>query len=161
MVSTKYGNIVEEGLETVWQRMSAWSDDAYVPETCKPCDLVERCKGACRAEAEREVGSLDSKHPYSIKPVHLEQQGGVYVEAFFPGERIQAARGIRARRESDDLTILYATGDRYLFADSNTARVVSGISKKREITITRELAENQVMRKILSQGIQSGILTRN
>ncbi len=73
MVSNSYGNILEEDLDIIWGRMSDWSEDKYVPESCQPCDLVDICKGACRVEAERMVGSLDSKHPYSVKPVKLNR----------------------------------------------------------------------------------------
>ena len=77
MVSNSYGNILEEDLDVIWSRMSEWSEDKYVPESCQPCDLVDICKGACRAEAERMVGSLDAKHPYSVRPIKLDNRGNI------------------------------------------------------------------------------------
>ena len=88
MVSNSYGNILDEGLDVVWQRMGEWSEDKYVPETCKPCDLVEICRGACRAEAERISGSLNSKHPYSVKPVKSERKPEIHNEDFYSGQRL-------------------------------------------------------------------------
>ena len=110
MVNNGYGNILEEGLDVVWQRMSEWTEDKYVPESCKPCDLVEICRGACRAEAERMVGSLDKKHPYSVKPIKLGEKEEYHLEV---GTKLVTARDLKAREEREGVYVLFAR-DRYL-----------------------------------------------
>ncbi len=159
MVGTGYGNILTDGLAKVWSKMSEWDENKYVPETCKPCDLVEICKGACRAEAERMVGSLDSKHPYSVKPVKLEEvANNTHNETLYLGQKIKAANGIRARKEDEDTYVLYATGDRYLFAGAGAAKIISTISQTKGLVVDERIIQNPEMISILSQGLQSGIL---
>jgi len=155
MISNSYGNILDEGLGAVWQRMGEWSEDKYVPESCKPCDLVEICRGACRAEAERMIGSLDSKHPYSVRPVSLEESEEQFYE-LKPGTRIKTEHGLKARKEGD-VYVLFAR-NRYLVASEPVARFISAVKTKGGITVDQKLAEDREAINVISRGLDSGIL---
>ncbi|MEK6956146.1 MAG: SPASM domain-containing protein, partial [Nanoarchaeota archaeon] len=157
MISNSYGNILEEGLDIVWQRMSEWSEDKYVPETCKPCDLVTICRGACRAEAERMVGELEDKHPYSVRPVKLDKTE--YYNQLEIGTRIVTAKDLRARKESEEVYVLFAR-DRYLVASENAARFISVIATRKGITVDEKLAANNDAVKMISTALESGILQK-
>ena len=157
MVNTVYGNILEEGLDTVWPRMSEWNEDRYVPETCKPCDLVTICRGACRAEAERMVGDLEDKHPYSIRPVKLDKTE--YYQELEVGTRIITAKDLRARQESEGVYVLFAR-DRYLIASENAARFISAIATRKGIIVDEKLAANNDAVKMISTALESGILQK-
>ena len=156
MIANSYGNILDEGLDVVWNRMTEWSEDKYVPETCKPCDLVKICRGACRAEAERIVGALESKHPYSVKPVKLEESEELSYD-LKPGTRIRTEQGLKARRERDNVYVLFAS-NRYLVATEPVARFISAVKTKGGITVDQELARDREAINVISKGLDSGIL---
>jgi len=157
MVNTGYGNILEEGLETVWARMEEWNEDKYVPETCQPCDLVEICRGACRAEAERMEGSLDKKHPYSVKPVKLDKKE--FYNPLEVGTRIFTARDLRAREEREGVYVLFAR-DRYLIASESAARFISAVASRNGIVVDERLAANTDAARMISTALDSGILLK-
>ena len=157
MVNTGYGNILEEGLDTVWSRMEEWNQNKYVPETCKPCDLVDICRGACRAEAERMVGELEDKHPYSVRPVKLDKTE--YYNQLEIGTRIVTAKDLRARKESEEVYVLFAR-DRYLVASENAARFISAVATRKGITVDEKLASNNDAVKMISTALESGILQK-
>ncbi len=158
MVGNAYGNILEDGLDVVWDRMTEWSEDRYVPESCQPCDLVEICRGACRAEAERMAGSLDTKHPYSVKPVKLEESYSLSHD-LEPGTRLKAARDLKARKESDGVYVLFAR-DRYMVAGESSARFISAVAKRGSLTVDEELSRNDDARKLLSAAVDMGVLLK-
>ncbi|MBS3152266.1 radical SAM protein [Candidatus Woesearchaeota archaeon] len=159
MVSTGYGNILAEGLKPAWDKLSEWNEDSYVPETCQPCDLVNLCKGACRAEAQRMAGDLNSKHPYSVKPIKLERKE-VHNENLYSGQKINTARGLRFREEADNIYVLYATGDRYLFARESDLKIISAINQNNGIIVNDAILANNQMIELLSDGLKSGILMK-
>jgi radical SAM protein with 4Fe4S-binding SPASM domain len=158
MVNNSYGNILEDGLDKVWNGMSEWSEDKYVPKTCEPCDLVEICKGACRAEAERMAGSLDVKHPYSIKPVKLTQLE-IKKSEFNVGDKFYTARDLQVRREDENNYTFFAR-DRYLIADETASRFISVIDKRKGITADEKLVNNAHAVEVLRTGLESGILLK-
>lgn len=155
MIAKSYGNILDEGLDKVWERMTGWSEDKYVPETCKPCDLVEICRGACRAEAERMIGSLDSKHPYSVSPVKLADTEVPY--NLRVGSRITASGKLKARHERDNVYVLF-TSNCYLVASRDAARFISAVESRGGLTIDDELANDQNAARVISEAVDSGIL---
>ena len=158
MINNGYGNILEEGLDVVWQRMTPWSDNAYVPETCQPCDLVERCRGGCRAEAERTCGSLAAKNPFSIKPVKLSpiQEPNHNLPI---GTKMVVTRNLRARKEQADLYVLF-TKDRYMVTRENVARFISAIHTKGSLTIDEKLAQDRGAIETLALAYNAGILRK-
>lgn len=64
-----YGNVVEEPLDSIIQRMNSWFDRSLIPKECKPCSYVSKCRGGCRAVSEAINGSLNSFHPYFRRPI--------------------------------------------------------------------------------------------
>ena len=155
MVSNSYGNILDEGLDVVWNRMSEWSEDKYVPETCKPCDLVNICRGACRAEAERMVGDLGSKHPYSVRPVKLTDAEVPYDLKI--GSKVTVSGKLKARHERDNVYTLF-TGNCYLAVSEDVARFISAVEKRGGITVDNALAKNKNAAMVISEAVDSGIL---
>ncbi|MCR5659606.1 MAG: radical SAM protein [Bacteroidales bacterium] len=47
-----YGNLLEEDLRDIWQKMSDWRSAQYVPEPCLDCAWLNRCNGGCRTSAK-------------------------------------------------------------------------------------------------------------
>ncbi|MDE5830560.1 MAG: radical SAM protein, partial [Clostridia bacterium] len=47
--SYSYGNINQENLSTIWERMSYWRSDKIIPKECNGCLWINRCLGGCRS----------------------------------------------------------------------------------------------------------------
>ncbi len=155
MVEQGYGNILEEDLSVIWDRMHEWEDNVYVPESCQPCDLVSICRGGCRAEAEREVGSLKSKHPYSVKPVKLNQVR----YSLEVGSQFSVIPGIRARQEDDTRYVLYSQ-NRFMIVNEGGARFIRQVQKEGGLYVDSDLARNNVASNLVMSAYHSGILGR-
>ncbi len=159
MISQTYGNIITEGLDKVWERMTPWVNNKYIPNFCEPCDLVEICKGACRAEAERTVGNLAAKSSYAFKPIKLDQDVKEEMK-FSEGERIKVASKLRIRKETKDLYSVYVQRGKYLFVAENTMRIISEINLSGGLVLSNEYIRDNTFRKVISTAIQSGIMIK-
>nr|MBA4405246.1 hypothetical protein [Nanoarchaeum sp.] len=152
MVNASYGNVLEEGLEQIWERLSEWDENRYIPEECKPCEITNVCKGACRGEAQRTNGSLNSVSPYLVNPVKL---GRKQINSLTKGTRLRAVRNIKARKEND-LYVLFADYQ-YMLTDERTAKFISALSSE-EIVMDGELINDPKTFGILNGAYNAGML---
>ena len=60
-----YGNMLQENLSDIWQRMNEWRDGSMIPVVCKSCKVLSSCGGGCRMEAKMRNGSLSELDPYA------------------------------------------------------------------------------------------------
>ena len=67
-----YGNLLQETLTDIWQKMSSWRLDEYLPEKCRVCSYFSRCKGGCRISALAKTGDLKGIDPWMKAPLTLE-----------------------------------------------------------------------------------------
>lgn len=70
-LDVSYGNIFQEEIPTIWNRMQEWRDGSLLPQTCKRCKILSLCGGGCRMEAKMRFGSLSALDPYSA-PDNIE-----------------------------------------------------------------------------------------
>lgn len=64
-----YGNILNDKFDDIWQSMSPWRENEYVPDGCKECGFLARCKGGCRISALAKFGSLYANDPWMREPI--------------------------------------------------------------------------------------------
>ncbi len=43
-----YGNILDEPLSKIYEKMEAWRGETYIPQECKDCNQRLTCRGGCR-----------------------------------------------------------------------------------------------------------------
>lgn len=55
-----YGNVFEESIDVILERMSEWRDGSLLPVECNSCNMKEVCRGACRVDAFPFTGTLNS-----------------------------------------------------------------------------------------------------
>jgi radical SAM protein with 4Fe4S-binding SPASM domain len=55
-VNISYGNIIEDGLQNCWMKMSDWRTDIWLPKACMRCRLKSICGGGCKADAIKAFG---------------------------------------------------------------------------------------------------------
>ena len=46
-----YGNILKDSWASLYQEMISWRNSSMIPELCKSCSIVNRCRGGCRVES--------------------------------------------------------------------------------------------------------------
>jgi len=61
-----YGNILNENIDVIWQRMQEWRDGSLLPIECRSCKILAWCGGGCRMEAKMRNGSLTALDPYAV-----------------------------------------------------------------------------------------------
>lgn len=47
-VPVAYGNILREGLPSIWRRMCGWREGEFLPEKCRDCKILGSCTAGCR-----------------------------------------------------------------------------------------------------------------
>ncbi|MEK7635924.1 MAG: SPASM domain-containing protein [Patescibacteria group bacterium] len=64
-LDVSYGNIADEELNNIWNRMQEWRTGNFLPSSCRSCNLLTRCGGGCRMEAKMRNGSFATLDPYA------------------------------------------------------------------------------------------------
>lgn len=64
-----YGNILESDLRKIHSLMKEWQDDSLIPEECKMCSAVNKCKGGCRVCAEAVFNDIREKDIFMHNPI--------------------------------------------------------------------------------------------
>lgn len=107
-----YGNLLEEELRDIWQKMGNWRSMQYIPEECKDCTWLNRCNGGCRTSAKVFNGDWNKKDMWctgipiiSISSYHNEET------KLTPETQLQIVENLRIRREDDDAFVLYNMED--------------------------------------------------
>lgn len=62
-----YGNIFEENLPDIFNKMDDWREGKYIPNDCKECAHLKICSGGCRMEA-KYFGNICGKDPHMTNP---------------------------------------------------------------------------------------------
>lgn len=109
----KYGNLNEDSLKEIWARMQDWRDGNYIPQECNSCSIDNICRGGCRTEALACSGSLKGINPLFKSPLSLVEEKRER-KTLQDGEMLTFAPGIRFRRESDSVVLLYSPRDKFL-----------------------------------------------
>ncbi len=60
-----YGNLLQEDLSVIWQKMTEWRDGSLIPAVCQSCKVLPWCGGGCRMEAKMRNGSPSGLDPYA------------------------------------------------------------------------------------------------
>lgn len=70
--SDVYGNLLNEPLEIIWQKMADWRTDKFIPEKCKSCEIVNKCLGGCRTTAKAFHKKWNSEDPWMTLPLEKD-----------------------------------------------------------------------------------------
>ena len=63
-----YGNILNKSLKEIIHEMEKWRGKDLIPESCSPCDYVDKCRGGCRVMAA-SLKDYCSSHPFCSGPI--------------------------------------------------------------------------------------------
>lgn len=67
-----YGNLLKEPMKTIWQKMTDWRTDKFIPEKCKNCGIVNKCLGGCRTTAKAFHNKWNSEDPWMTLPLEKD-----------------------------------------------------------------------------------------
>lgn len=103
-----YGNLLEEDLRDIWQKMSDWRSMQYVPEECKDCAWLNRCNGGCRTSAKVFNGGWGTKDMWCTgkvtTPLPSQKKQPMDLN---PEVRLKMTENIRIRPEGEDAYLIY------------------------------------------------------
>jgi len=55
-----YGNILDEPLSSIYDKMESWRNETYIPQECKRCKQKYTCRGGCRMIGYSTTKKYDS-----------------------------------------------------------------------------------------------------
>lgn len=107
-----YGNILQEELRDIWQKMSDWRSMQYIPKECKDCTWLNRCNGGCRTSAKVFNGNWDKKDMWCTGKMVTElstyRKQNIKLK---PETKLCLVDDIGIRRESEDAFLIYNRQD--------------------------------------------------
>lgn len=65
----EFGNLLNEDLAVIWERMSFWASKDILPKECRGCGANVICEGGCRMSARLTCGEYNGKDMYMSKPI--------------------------------------------------------------------------------------------
>ena len=111
-----YGNILQEELMDIWQKMSDWRSMQYIPEECKDCSWLNRCNGGCRTSAKVFNGDWNKKDMWCTgKIITIPPTFGKPKIDLKPETRLRMTDNIRIRQEDEDTFLIYNKEDDVYF----------------------------------------------
>ncbi len=111
-----YGNLLEEDLRDIWQKMNDWRSAQYVPELCLDCSWLNRCNGGCRTSAKAFNGGWNKNDMWcTSKPTVIPPNNESDSIELKPETRLQFTPGIQARKEDEKAWVVYNAADDVFF----------------------------------------------
>ena len=122
-----WGNVLEEDLPVIWERIVQWRDNLPVPEVCKECSFVADCRGACRLAAKICHSDYSAKDPWATdtQRAYLRQ---VRYHGFDPAAQYLLLPNIRWRKEGDGI-LLYCQ-NRFVLVNSDGLKFAGCLPRK-------------------------------
>ena len=111
-----YGNLLEEDLRDIWQKMSDWRSAQYVSEPCLDCTWLNRCNGGCRTSAKAFNGDWNKNDMWCTGKlaVSLPNNDSLGIE-LKPDTQLQFKPNIHTRKEDDEAYVMYNVADDVFF----------------------------------------------
>jgi radical SAM protein with 4Fe4S-binding SPASM domain len=163
--SESYGNILKISLKEIWGKMSIWRSDKFVPQKCKECTVLQRCRGACRANAKSCSGQFTTPDPWAQEPItrHIDFQPKS--EIILTNKMVLAANGVFYERKESNEAFLISTSkskgfflvnrEFYFFIKSLIPKLPISIEALAEIykTSLDDINFNRIMRHLIGSKI--------
>jgi radical SAM protein with 4Fe4S-binding SPASM domain len=118
-----YGNILDEPLGVIWQRMAEWRNFETIPARCHDCKKLTKCFGGCRITAKAYTGDCGGEDPWMSSPILIDEKlpnKNPEIE-INPDMSVSFAETFRWRHES---------GDDYLMTSTRNNRNITVVNKQ-------------------------------
>ena len=128
-----YGNIINEPIELIWERMYDWRANKYIPDSCKNCTYIDRCLGGCRTSSYAYFGDWKAKDIWSMSPLSLPPKYPNNETSFQYDDKISFNKNIVVRKEDESTYVIYnKKDDRYLMVNKELALLIKHILTLKE-----------------------------
>lgn len=74
-----YGNLFEEGLDTIWLKMGAYRNDV-TPDFCVDCPSVPNCNGGCRTNSLATSGFFNKVDRFAVGHIGLLKRKNIEIK---------------------------------------------------------------------------------
>lgn len=116
-----YGNLLEEDLRGIWQKMNDWRSAQYVPELCLGCTWLNRCNGGCRTSARAFHGDWNKSDMWctgklTVSPTNNDSP----TIELKPDTRLQFTPNLQTRKEDEEAWVIYNAADDVFFMVNQT-----------------------------------------
>ncbi|MBQ2189173.1 MAG: radical SAM protein [Bacteroidales bacterium] len=102
-----YGNLLEEDLRNIWQRMSDWRSAQYVPEQCIDCTWLNRCRGNCPVRSKAFNGEWQKNDMWCVGKLTvlppIDNKNSIELK---PETRLRFVKAIKIRKEDEDAYVI-------------------------------------------------------
>ena len=152
-----WGNVFQEGLPAIWDRIVKWRADIAVPADCRDCSFVADCRGACRLASKVCFGDYSAKDPWA-KNAQREYVRKVHYNEFKCDGPYALLPDIRWREEGGAF-LLYSR-NRFLLVNSDAVKFVGGLPRRfvpNDLDLGEE-AKRQSLFRFLELMYQNGFL---
>lgn len=106
-----YGNILQDSIEVIWEKMRKWRENKFVPNKCLGCGYVDRCLGGCRTSAYAYNGEWDAPDFWSRSPLDTLPKKCVDKIHIKESDTYSVNTNIVFRKDGDDLYVVYNKKD--------------------------------------------------
>ena len=111
-----YGNLLEEDLRDIWQKMSDWRSAQYVPELCLDCTWLNHCNGGCRTSAKAFNGDWNENDMWCTGKLAVSSPNNDNsIIELKPDTQFQFTPNIQARKEDEEAHVVYNAADDVFF----------------------------------------------
>jgi radical SAM protein with 4Fe4S-binding SPASM domain len=139
-----YGNLLNEDLRNIWQKMNDWRSMQYIPEECKDCAWLNRCNGGCRTSAKVFNGDWNQKDMWCTgrltTPPPTQKKQNIELK---PDTRLRMTDNIRIRPEGEDAFLIYNKEDDVYFMINKVFYDLINILQEKHEFIIGELRNAQ------------------
>lgn len=110
-----YGNLLEEDLRDIWQKMSDWRSAQYVPKRCLDCAWLNRCNGGCRTSAKAFNGDWNKSDMWCTGKLTVSPINNSPTIELKPDTRLQFTPNLQTRKEDEEAWVIYNAADDVFF----------------------------------------------
>ena len=121
--SISYGNILNDSVTEIWNKMHEWRTDKYFPKECVNCAWIDRCNSGCRINAKTLYGEWNSPEIWFNGIISEDPPKDYKAFVLEAGTVITISKTYKIRKEYDKIYVVFNTKDQSFM-------MVNGMIKK-------------------------------
>ncbi|MEK6832412.1 MAG: radical SAM protein [Nanoarchaeota archaeon] len=141
-ISEEYGDLINEELPIIWNRMKPWREGKYVPENCQTCAEMEICSFGCREAAKIENGSYSGLEPWATKPLK-ENRKKIIINSPPDDIELRIISNLRFRKEKRGYFVFSPRDHSAIYANEELFKVLSFLSQKEKFKLDNLKKESE------------------
>lgn len=133
-----YGNLLNESLRSVWNKMRDWRNDVYIPDECNDCKMLYRCLGGCRVTARAFTGNPKGEDPWSCFPLKEDRSKTGRISQDIdtgPDTIVFPSKEFRWRKENDYYLVCTKTTRNSLLVNAELFKFLLTLRKIKHILL--------------------------